>query len=147
MYIMTQRQEVRFNVYNRTANIISTGVNMPYDIIDFNEGGGIYDTTTYQYTFSVAGTYVIGESHTKGLLNPAGGIDIKLIRNGQTIVLNRSQSAEPGYDARTIKSCLIYKFEENDILFCVSLTSPKMNNSPYTTNDIYNSFWGIRLDY
>jgi hypothetical protein len=122
---MTQRQEVRFNVYNRTANIISTGVNMPYDIIDFNEGGGIYDTTTYQYTFSVAGTYVIGESHTKGLLNPAGGIDIKLIRNGQTIVLNRSQSAEPGYDARTIKSCLIYKFEENDILFCVSLTSQK----------------------
>ena len=53
MYIMTQRQEVRFNVYNRTANIISTGVNMPYDIIDFNEGGGTYDTTTYQYTFSV----------------------------------------------------------------------------------------------
>ena len=58
MYIMTQRQEVRFNVYNKTANILSTGVNMPYDVIDFNEGGWTYDTTTYQYTFSVAGTYV-----------------------------------------------------------------------------------------
>jgi len=147
MYIMTQRQEVRFNVYNRTDNIISNGVNMPYDVIDFNEGGGTYDTSTYQYTFSVAGTYVIGESHMKGHLNPAGGIDIRLIRNGQTINLNRLQSAETGYNARTLKSCLIYKFEENDTLFCVAGSSPKMNNSAYTTNDIYNSFWGIRLDY
>ena len=48
---MTLRQEVRFNVYSRTANIISTGVNMPYDVIDFNEVGGTYDTSTYQYTF------------------------------------------------------------------------------------------------
>ena len=143
---MTQRQEVRFNVYNRTANIISNGLNMPYDVIDFNEGG-IYDTSTYQYTFSVAGTYLIGESHMKALLNPAGGIDIRLIRDGQTINLNRLQSAETGYNAQTLKSCLIYKFEENNILFCVAGSFPKMINSAYTTNDIYNSFWGIRLDY
>jgi hypothetical protein len=68
MYIMTQRQEVRFNVSDKTANTISNGVNMPYDVIDFNEGGGIYDVTTYQFTFSVAGTCVIGESHIKGIL-------------------------------------------------------------------------------
>jgi hypothetical protein len=36
--------------------IISSGSSMLYDVIDFNEGGGTYDTTTYRYTFSVAGT-------------------------------------------------------------------------------------------
>ena len=126
MYIMTQRQEVRFNVYNKTANILSTGVNMPYDVIDFNEGGGTYDTTTHQYTFSVAGTYVIGESHIKGHTISAGGIDIRLIRNGDTIIINRL-SAEQGYKARTLESCPIYKFEVNDMLFCVSGSSPQMN--------------------
>ena len=122
---MTQRQEVRFNVYNKTANILSTGVNMPYDVIDFNEGGGTYDTTTYQYTFSVAGTYVIGESHIKGHTISAGGIDIRLIRNGETIILNRLQSAEQGYNARTIKSCLIYKFEEMIYYFLYLVVLPK----------------------
>ena len=49
---MTQRQEVSFNVYNKTANTVSNGATFPFDIIDFNTGGGTYNTTTLRYTFA-----------------------------------------------------------------------------------------------
>ena len=121
---------------------------MPYNVIDFNEGGGSYDTSTYRYTFSVAGTYFIGESHTKGNTSGAGVVDFILIRNDITGLINRIQETEYGFLGATMKSCLVFKFEVGDILFCRSaFGNPRMNNTTYTTNDIYNSFWGIRLDY
>ena len=52
---MTQRQEVSFNVYNKTADVISTNATFPFNAIDFNKGGGNYNTTTSRYTFAVAG--------------------------------------------------------------------------------------------
>jgi hypothetical protein len=64
---------------HKTNLSISSGLSMPYNVIDFNEGGGSYDTSTYRYTFSVAGTYFIGESHTIGNKNGAGVVDFILI--------------------------------------------------------------------
>ena len=54
---MTQRTEVRFNIHNKTNISPAPNVTMPYNAIDFNVGVGTYYTTTYRYTFSVAGTY------------------------------------------------------------------------------------------
>ena len=62
---MTERQEVRFNVYGKNNDIVSSGTGMKYDLIDFNVGGGSYSTSTYTYTVAVAGTYLIGYSYMK----------------------------------------------------------------------------------
>jgi hypothetical protein len=82
---MTQRQEVSFNVYNKTANTISNGQTFPFDIIDFNTGGGTYDTTTLRYTFGVTGKYLIGVSYvTIGANNNVAALcNIRLTRNGK----------------------------------------------------------------
>jgi hypothetical protein len=55
---MTQRTEVGLNVYNKNNTSISEGITMSYNVIDFNEGGETYKTTTYRYKFSVAGMYL-----------------------------------------------------------------------------------------
>jgi hypothetical protein len=146
---MTQRQEVSFNVYNKTAGIVSNGQTFPFDIIDFNTGGGTYDTTNLRYTFAVAGNYLIGVSYvTIGGNNFVAALcNIRLTRNGVTTTINTTINAEQIYENVTTKTCFVYQFEVGDIIFCVALQKPKMNNFAYTTNDIYNSFWGIRLDY
>jgi len=146
---MTQRQEVSFNVYNKTANTVSNGQTFPFDIIDFNTGGGTYDTTTLRYTFGVTGKYLIGVSYvTIGANNNVAALcNIRLTRNGETTTINTTINAEQIYENVTTKTCFVYQFEVGDIIFCVASQLPKMNSFAYTTNDIYNSFWGIRLDY
>ena len=147
---MTERQEVRFNFYNKSADIISNDVNMPFDEIDFNEGGGTYDLSTYEYTIPVSGTYFIGLSYVKGSTGTsrAALVTINITRDETTTIINRSQNTEQNYSKQTIKSCLIFQFLKGDILFCRCFSQePRMNNTAYKTDDIYNSFWGIRLDY
>ena len=146
---MTQRQEVSFNVYNKTANTISNGQTFPFDIIDFNTGGGTYDTTTLRYTFGVTGKYLIGVSYvTIGANNNVAALcNIRLTRNGGTTTINTTINAEQIYENVTTKTCFVYQFEVGDKIFCVASQLPKMNSFAYTTNDIYNSFWGIRFDY
>jgi hypothetical protein len=146
---MTQRQEVSFNVYNKTANTISNGQTFPFDIIDFNTGGGTYDTTTLRYTFGVTGKYLIGVSYvTIGANNNVAALcNIRLTRNGETTTINTTINAEQIYENVTTKTCFVYQFEVGDKIFCVASQLPKMNSFAYTTNNIYNSFWGIRLDY
>ena len=146
---MTQRQEVSFNVYNKTANTVSNGQTFPFDINDFNTGGGTYDTTTLRYTFGVTGKYLIGVSYvTIGANNNVAALcNIRLTRNGETTTINTTINAEQIYENVTTKTCFVYQFEVGDKIFCVASQLPKMNSFAYTTNDIYNSFWGIRLDY
>ena len=148
---MTERQEVRFNFYNKSADIIGRDVTFPFNEVDFNEGGGTYDLSTYEYTIPVDGTYLLGLSYVKALAesNEAAIVGIILIRNGATTILNRSQNTERNSNQQTIKSCLVFQFLKGDILFCrcIFAQEPRMNNTAYTTDDIYNSFWGIRLDY
>ena len=65
---MTQRTEARFKVFSRSnATMFST---FEYNNVDFNEGG-TYDTSTYEYTFENAGTYLMGYSYSKK--NPGNG--------------------------------------------------------------------------
>ena len=92
---MTQRQEVSFNVYNKTANVISNAT-FPFDIIDFNTGGGTYDTTTSRFTFAVAGNYLIGVSYVTIAGNNfvAALCNIRLTRNGGTTTINTIINAE-----------------------------------------------------
>ena len=62
---MTQRQEVRFKVYTK-ARISLVGTDtFPLELIDFIEGDGTYDTTTYKYNVQNAGTYLLGISYNK----------------------------------------------------------------------------------
>ena len=146
---MTQRQEVSFNVYNRTANVISGTNTFQFNVIDFNKGGGTFNTSNYRYTFGVAGKYLIGVSYvTIGGDNfVAALLLMRLLRNGITTTINTTINAEQQYENVTTKTCFVYQFEVGDVLYCEARQEPKMNNFDYTTNDIYNSFWGIRLEY
>jgi len=46
---MTQREEVRFKVYNKSSVNVTGSNTFPLELIDFLEGDGIYDTSTYKY--------------------------------------------------------------------------------------------------
>lgn len=52
---MTERTDVRFSLYNNTSDIISANNITPYNIENFNIGGGVFNNTAgnYSYTFSV----------------------------------------------------------------------------------------------
>jgi hypothetical protein len=141
---MTERTEVRFKIYNKTNNTVSANSVIPFNEVDFNVGG-LYDISTYIYTFLVAGTYMIGESHNKIEKNQ-GELQFRLLRGGITRIISRVHNTN-GFSDETLNSCLIYKFLVEDKIFCFTGGIVKMNNFAYTTNDIYNSFWGIRLDY
>ena len=141
---MTERTEVRFKIYNKTNNTVSANSVIPFNEVDFNVGG-LYDISTYKYTFLVAGTYIIGESHTKQ--QQGGEVRFRLERNGIMRAISRFHNTN-GFLNNTINSCLVYKFLVGDVLYCFTeFGFPKMNNFSYTTNDIYYSFWSIRLDY
>jgi len=52
---MTERPEVRFNVYSSTTNAYGSARIIPYDFIDFDTVAA-YDAK-YKYNIQVAGTY------------------------------------------------------------------------------------------
>ena len=104
---MTQRTEVRFNIYNKTNNTVSANSVIPFNEVDFNVGG-LYDISTYIYTFLVAGTYMIGESHNKIEKNQ-GELQFRLLRGGITRIISRVHNTN-GFSDETLNSCLIYKF-------------------------------------
>lgn len=148
---MTQRTEARFKVYNTTNTSIVNTI-MPYDKIDFNEGG-TYDTLSYTYTIENAGLYLIGHSHSKkqslSTGNPyQGRALLRLTRNGVTYELTRPEMRVRSTANTTISCVTMYKFEVGDIIYIYgSQGQPMMNSSSYSGTDTRNSWWGIKLDY
>ena len=148
---MTQREEVRFKVYTKASTSLVGGQVYPLELIDFIEGDGIYDTTTYKYSVQNAGTYLLGVSFNKQQILQNGVTDMKIDRivDGvtTTITLNRIQEVETG-TFLTMNCCLMYKLEVGDELYCrASFGTPLTNLNSYTTDDTLNSFWGIRMNY
>lgn len=143
---MTERTEVRFNFYNKTDDEIGVG-NLAYNQVAFNEGGGVYDFDNYTYTIPIDGTYLIGYSYVKG---GSSYTDFKCIRSGTTIILNRAQLNGTSGINYSMGGTFLFNFLAGDIISVYSIfdfTRPRMNSFAYDTEDIYNSFWGIRLDY
>jgi len=149
---MTQREEVRFKVYTKASvDVFGSNTIFPLELIDFLEGDGTYDTTTYKYTVQNAGTYLLGISFNKRGNPNNGVVDMLVDRiidgNTRTIDLNRIQENKTG-TYLTMNFCIMYRLEVGDILYCNSpFGRPLTNLNAYTTDDTLNSFWGIRLDY
>ena len=148
---MTQREEVRFKVYTKAYTSLTFNKVYPLELIDFIEGDGTYDTTTYKYSVQNAGTYLLGLSYNKRLFNNTGSADIRIDRVvdgvNTTISINMSQERETG-TYLTINPVIMYKLEVGDELYCWSnYGNPLTNLNSYTSDDTLNSFWGIRLDY
>jgi hypothetical protein len=148
---MTQRQEVRFKVYTKTRYIRSGQNIFPLELIDFIQGDGTYDTTTYTYTVQNAGTYFLGfscnsESDNK---NSAHMIFLERIVDGvsTTRVINRGLKTFRSPNC-SLNSCFMYKLEVDDKLYIREWYGRSLTViSSYTSDDTLNSFWGIRLDY
>jgi len=82
--------------------------------------------------------------------NPAwsGTIRIFLERDGTSRAITFSQAEAGSFQRSTINQSFMYKFVVGDIIYAVSrYGAPRMNNDFVLENNIYNSFWGIRLDY
>ena len=144
---MTQREEVRFKVYTKSS--IDVFGDFPLELIDFLEGDGTYDTTTYKYTVQNAGTYLLGISYHKRGNNGVVDMLVERIVDGTTrkIDSNRTQEVRTG-TYHTMNCCIMYRLEVGEISFCNSpYGRPLTNLDSYTTDDTLNSFWGIRLDY
>ena len=148
---MTQREEVRFKVYTKSRiNIRGTNY-FPLELIDFIQGDGTYDTTTYKYNVQNAGTYLLGISYNKRVIQNNGVCHITLDRIVDGVstsrIINRSQEVRTG-TYLTINPCIMYKLEVGDEIYCrENYGNPYTNLSSYTSDDTLNSFWGIRMDY
>ena len=148
---MTQRQEVRFKVYTKTRNIITETNLFPLELIDFIQGDGSYNTTTYTYTVQNAGTYFLGFSSNYGsnTHNSAHRIFLERIVDGvsTTRVINRGLQTSRSPNC-SLNSCFMYKLEVDDKLYIREWYGSSLTViSSYTSDDTLNSFWGIRLDY
>ena len=148
---MTQREEVRFKVYTKSSiNIRSTNY-FPLELIDFIQGDGTYDTTTYKYNVQNAGTYLLGISYIKAQIQHNARCQMYLNRVvdgvSTTRIINRSQEVRTG-TFLTINPVLMYKLEVDDKLYIREWYGRSLTViSSYTSDDTLNSFWGIRLDY
>jgi hypothetical protein len=143
---MAGRTEVRFNFYNTTTTTLGVGV-MPFNTISFNVGGG--DFISNKYTIPLDGTYLVGASYNKAGASQQGNCRLYLERSGLTTgPISLSRDFSQTFLRTTINQNIIYNFIEGDIIYMYSFFgNPKMNNIAPTGDDIYNSFWGIRLDY
>jgi len=148
---MTQREEVKFKVYTKTRTQIGGSSVFPLELIDFLEGDGTYDTTTYTYNVQNAGTYLLGFSCNKRndgnnaacqvfLDRIVDGVSTSRIINREILTYQASNSS--------LNSSFMYKLEVGDELYVRAwFGNPVTNMSSYTTDDTLNSYWGIRLDY
>jgi hypothetical protein len=154
---MTERTEIRFSFYNTTSDYISFGNALPYNIENFNIGGGVFNNTAgnYNYTFSVDGTFIIGYSYSKTGSSNSGHTRIMLTRTTDGITTTEAITATQKNSGSTtggglsMNNFIIYQFKEGDIIYIYTPSgAPRMNNLTLPTGDnIHNSWWGIRLDY
>jgi len=148
---MTQREEVKFKVYTKTRTQIGgTGV-FSLELIDFLEGDGTYDTTTYTYNVQNAGTYLLGFSCNKLNNGNKSACQVLLDRIvdgvSTTRIINREILAYQASNS-SLNSCFMYKLEVGDELYVRAwFGNPVTILNSYTSDDTLNSFWGIRLDY
>ena len=121
------------------------------ELIDFLEGDGKYDTTTYTYNVQNAGTYLLGFSCNKLNNGNKSACQVLLDRIvdgvSTTRIINREILAYQASNS-SLNSCFMYKLEVGDELYCQAFYgNPVTILNSYTTDDTLNSFWGIRLDY
>jgi len=147
---MTQREEVRFKVYTKTRTKLSNIAVFPLELIDFLEGDGTYDTTTYTYNVQNAGTYLLGFFCNKRNNNDSAyqAILVRIVDGVSTSrIINRELLRYPAKDS-SLNSSFMYKLEIGDELYCQAFyDNPVTILNSYTTDDTLSSFWRIRLDY
>lgn len=142
------RTEVRFSVYSKGASVNSTGNPLIYDLVNFDVGGlnNNYDTSTYKYTVPLDGIYLIGYSYIKLVTGP-GRSALVITREGVNIDIQTTLRTD-GTTSTTLTGCVVYKLLAGDILYLATrFGNPRVNLAAHTTDNVYNSFWGIRLDY
>ena len=148
---MTQREEARFKVYTKSRTVISSKNTFPFNLIDFIEGDGTYDTSTYRYSVQNAGTYLLGLSYNKRNNNDNGSSFIRVGRvidgASTTIVISRSQFSASG-NSSSFNVATTFELEVGDEVWATGFFgNPVTNISSYTSDDTLNSFWGIKLNY
>ena len=145
---MTERTEVRWNFTRYgSASIQSYPTPFEYNATLFNVGGGTY--TDYKYTIPLDGTYMIGYSCFNGAQDDCQ-YQFYLERNSviSSIDLVRIIGTSTG---RSLSKVMFYNFLQGDIIYPAKTGGGNIryNNPSYnpTNPDVYNSWWGIRLDY
>lgn len=144
---MTERVKVNFKVYSTsTAGVFSSEPVLPYNQIAFNNGGGTYNTATYEYTIPMNGTYLLGLSFNKA--NGSSSVVNIFLRRG-TEITNLSSTSTPlnTFIRTTVNKTILYTFEANDVIYAETESPLRLNFYTPPSGSIYTSFWGIRLDY
>jgi hypothetical protein len=87
---------VGFRVFSLSANTISSANNLAYNVKDFDYTENGYNTTTFTYTISLAGTYIFTLG-VYSILNTA--FEVKLIRKTglvQTVIQQVTHGTNTG---------------------------------------------------
>jgi hypothetical protein len=132
--------EERFKVFSKSGNSV-TGI-LPYDETDFVVGGSYADNT---YTVLNGGIYLLGYSYNG--YNPSSNLAFLTVkRNGSTIRITSTRILGAVTKLDFSVNCFsIYRLEAGDEIYVQATATIKLNVSAYSTDDIYNSFWGIRI--
>jgi hypothetical protein len=90
---------VGFRVFSLSANTISSANNLAYNVKDFDYTENGYNTTTFTYTISLAGTYIFTLG-VYSILNTA--FEVKLIRKTGLIQTVIQQVTHGTYTGNTL---------------------------------------------
>ena len=149
---MTERTEVRWNFTSRsTRNIIKDPNPAEFDITIFNVGGGHY--TDYKYTIPANGTYLVGYSVQAGAQTNCLYY-LVLERNSVITNIDQVRITAPTTGITTVTTfnkTILHNFLEDDKIYIVIPQyqgNLRYNFAPAPEgDDVFNSFWSIRLDY
>jgi hypothetical protein len=101
---------VGFRAFSLSANTISSGNKLAYDIQDFDTENG-YNTTTFIYTISIAGTYIFTLGVYSILRTPFAVSLIRKTGSVETIIQQITNGTNTGnntaYILKTITRCSI----------------------------------------
>jgi hypothetical protein len=143
------RTEIRLSVSGSGAQTTGGGNPMRYDIVNFDVGlnNDNYDEITCKYTVPLSGVCIIGYSYIKLNAGAPGRWALVVTRDGVNIDIQTTVMVND-VPSTTLTGCVFYKLKAGDLLFLQSRYGiPRVNLGTITTDDILNSFWGIRLDY
>jgi hypothetical protein len=135
---------VGFRVFSLSADTISSGNNLVYNEKDYDTENG-YNTTTFTYTISLAGTYIftlgvyniLNTAFTVNLIRKTGSVEtiIQQITNGTNTGNNTA------YVLTTITQCSV----GDEVFGFVNSGSLRLNPFNLTSPSNFTSFSGSRI--
>ena len=134
-----------FRVFSLSANTISSANNLAYNVKDFDYTENGYNTTTFTYTISLAGTYIL----TLGVYNILNtALTVNLIRKTgsvETIIQQITNGTNTGNNTAYILTTITQCSVGDEVYGYVDSGSLRLNPFNLSSPTNFTSFSGSRI--